>query len=91
MHIYNLRKNTQFCIDLRKFTCYNKTTVKTSTTDGNTKRKNKLNRQRVQNIFDTIAVGVSDCFIKNSHALRSNCNMFRQKSQQYYTKKKVIF
>lgn len=38
MHIYNLRKNTQICIDLRKFTCYNKTTVEIKHAIPNKKR-----------------------------------------------------
>lgn len=91
MHHLQISRIYEKLIDILVNTCYNKITVKASTTDNKTKGKNKLNKQRVQNIFDTIAVGVSDYLYKNSHALRLNCNTFIQKSQQYYAKKKVIF
>ena len=84
MHIYNLRKNTQFCIDLRKFTCYNKITVKTSTAD---KQSSRQNRQQVQIDLVQWQLTFLNAIFKNSHALQLNCNIFRQKSQQYYARK----
>jgi DNA-binding XRE family transcriptional regulator len=84
VHIYNLRKNTQFCIDLRKFTCYNKTTVKTSTAD---KQSSRQNRQQVQIDLVQWRLAFLHAIFENSHALQLNCNMFRQKSQQYYARK----
>ena len=74
MHIYNLRKNTQFCIDLRKFTCYNKITVKTSTAD---KQSSRQNRQQVQIDLVQWRLAFLIAIFENSHALQFNCNMFR--------------
>lgn len=64
--------------------CYNKTTVKTSTAD---KQSSRQNRQQVQIDLVQWRLAFLHAIFENSHALQLNCNMFRQKSQQYYARK----
>ena len=75
MHIYNLRKNTQFCIDLRKFTCYNKTTVEIKHAIPNKKERFRLIFMSKREIkrFSSVLYFIVSCsilFVNRKHIVR---------------------
>lgn len=75
MHIYNLRKNTQFHVDLRKFTWYNKTTVEIKHAIPNKKERFRLIFMSKREIkwFSSVLYFIVSCsilFVNRKHIVR---------------------